>query len=219
VPEPKATSVAITRDAARAAPLATRLAAHGIDVVAVPCTRIEPEPGFAVPAGADYDGVAVASVNAADAVAGYAGPVFAVGAATARAFPGAVIAGPDALGLADAILARRLGKILWPRAADGRTDGIEKLRAAGVHVDDPIAYRTVAIPFDTAAVVNAAVICVYAPSQVAALGAALHEPVIAIGETTAAALRARGLAPTVADSPDDDAMARAVLAVLRKDPA
>lgn len=233
--------VVVTRDATRVAPLATRLAGQGGDVVAVAITRTEVAPPDAwadlvarVARIDDYDAVVVASANAADALARALGEArvriaraIAVGAATADALgrhgiAADVAARPDAIGVADEVLGRGARRVLWPRAEGGREEGIERLRAGGVSVDAPVAYRTVtADPGNArAALEGADVVCVYAPSQVAALaelglldllgGAA----VVAIGETTAAALRARGIAvAAVPASPDPDAMASAIIAV------
>ena len=68
-------------------------------------------------------------------------------------------------------------------------------------------------------------VCVYAPSQVSALAELLaarnrsldvlvSARVVAIGETTAAALRGHGVrVDAVASTPDPDAMAQAIAAV------
>jgi uroporphyrinogen-III synthase len=224
----------------------------GADVVALPLTEaVAPDPDdwaellrFVGRGG--YDVVVVASRNAADAlvraraeVGATLPPVVAVGATTAAALAGhgidaATPARGDALGVAEHLLAGtpRPRRVLWPRAEGGRDEGTARLRAAGVEVDAPVAYRTVARAVDDPEVAHgldalpgAAVVCFYAPSQVVALeralaacGASLHVlapvRVVAIGATTAEALRGRGVrVDRVADTPDPDAMARAIVAV------
>ncbi|HEY5949894.1 MAG TPA: uroporphyrinogen-III synthase [Kofleriaceae bacterium] len=124
-------------------------------------------------------------------------------------------------------------RVLVPRAEEGRSEPLEILRAAGADVVDVIAYRTVALAADDPALAagadllvrgGAAICAVFAPSQVAALAAALeardHElaavvtQFCAIGETTAAALRAAGIRDVaVAVAPTPDGMAQAVASV------
>jgi uroporphyrinogen-III synthase len=227
--------VVATREAARVEALATRVATLGGHVTALPVTRIEHEP-LHLGALDGYDAVIAASANAVPCVvkpllASSEVPVFAVGAATAEAFAAHGItaitpARADAIGLAEAVLARAPRRVLWPRAHDGRDDGIDRLRAAGVIVDAPIAYRSIpraaddpALAAGLAILPRAAIICVYAPSQAAALHALAPLPelaaaIIAIGETTAAAVRElRARVAAVAAAPDPDAMAMAIAAV------
>lgn len=226
--------IVVTRELPRVAALATRVATLGGHVTALPVTRIEQD-DLRLGALDVYDAVIAASANAVpcvvDALRARALPVFVIGAATAEAFAahGIVATTPgraDATGVAEAVLARAPRRVLWPRAQDGRDDGIELLRAAGVHVDAPIAYRSVprapddpALAAGLAILPRAAVVCVYAPSQAAALHALAPLPtltalIVAIGETTAAALRALGAnVAAVAASPDADAMAMAIAAV------
>ncbi len=124
-------------------------------------------------------------------------------------------------------------RVLVPRAEDGRTEPLEILRAAGADVVDVIAYRTVALAPDDPVlrrgadllVTGQAAICaVFAPSQVSALAAVVaareHElaglvtAFCAIGETTAAALRAKGVREVaVAATPTPEGMAAAVRSV------
>jgi uroporphyrinogen-III synthase len=238
--------VVVTRDSARAEPLATRLAARGVDVVALPITEVVPPDTSewnrlieAVRGG--HDAVAIASANAAEALVRAAreagvdvARVVAVGAVSVgvlahHGIAAIAAARADAIGLADELIARGARRVLWPRAEDGREEGIARLTAAGVAVDAPVAYRTVAARADApevaaglTALAGAAAVCVYAPSQADALAAlvpgglaALRAPLVAIGETTAAALRAHGATvAAVASAPDPDAMASAVAAVL-----
>jgi uroporphyrinogen-III synthase len=164
--------------------------------------------------------------------------IFAVGPATLHALaalgtpahhPAGVRDGAD---LARALVAFRdlRGKrVLVPRAEDGRTEAIEILRAAGAEVVDVIAYRTEPTPPGDSACApgaallargEAAVTCLFAPSQVAALAAhagplgAVATRFCAIGETTAAALRQGGVSSvSVAPTPTPEGIAQAVRAV------
>jgi uroporphyrinogen-III synthase len=162
--------------------------------------------------------------------------VWAVGPATARALADAGIAARvpagvrDAASLARAMLAERAlvgQRVLVPRAEGGRDEAIALLHDAGVEVEAVVAYRTV--PADAgdpvlaaglAALRSGAAVCaVFAPSQVAALDAVfgirrIAAPFAAIGETTAAALRAAGAgAVAVAEAPTPEGLAKAVSAV------
>ncbi len=231
------------------------LAALGLDVVALPVTRTAPatddaQARLARAAGrlGDYDAVVVASARAAAALLDAIGDprrlaapgapaVWAVGAATARALAegGVVAAVPDqadARGLAAAMLrAGRPRRVLAPRAAGGRDDGLAALIAAGVEVDAIDAYRTVAADADDPTLIagltalarpDVALVALFAPSQVAALDAllagrggiaALPWPRIAIGATTAAALTAVGaVVAAVAASPTPAGLADAIVA-------
>ena len=161
-------------------------------------------------------------------------------AATARTLDAAGIASivpphaRDGAALARALVAARPGarRVLVPRAEDGRDEAIEILRAAGIEVDPIDAYRTVAVDAEDPTVARgravlatgAAVVCVFAPSQVTALDRisplrAIAAPFVAIGETTATALRAAGVIDVaVAESPTPEGMARAVAAVYSPPP-
>lgn len=163
--------------------------------------------------------------------------VWAVGPATARALADAGIAAQlpatakDGASLAKALVAARAlagRRVLVPRAEDGRDDAIAILAAAGAEVDAVTAYRTIAAPADDPALERglavlrrgeAAVCALFAPSQVAALAGLVELRAIAtrfaaIGDTTAAALRAAGVAEVaVAGTPTPEGLAKAVLAV------
>jgi uroporphyrinogen-III synthase/uroporphyrinogen III methyltransferase/synthase len=194
-------------------------------------------------AGGGYAAIVVASARAAAALAAARagapidGEVWAVGPATARALAVAGIAARvppdarDAHGLAQAMLAARAlagRRVLVPRAEGGRDEAIAALRAAGAEVDAIVAYRTVATaagdPVLAAGLAalrdgRAGVCAVFAPSQVAALDAlvaisSVAAPFAAIGETTAAALRAAGAGVVaVSDGPTPERLAKAVSAV------
>jgi len=222
----------LTRDPADTAIYAAALAP--LEVVAMPVTRTVEVPGAL--AGATADVVVVMSPRAAHQLAKSGievREVWAVGPATRRALdiaklPAHVPAGVvDGAGLARALVKAgvRGKRVLVPRAEEGRTEPLDILRAAGAEVIDVIAYRTVeAVPDDPRGkqlleAGDAAVCCVFAPSQVTALGKVVDLPRIsaklcAIGETTAAAVRAAGVPDvTVAPSPTPEGMAQAVRSV------
>ena len=239
----------LTRDVDGARPYADALSPLGLVALATPVTRT----ADADPADRDaliaalaepWDGILVASARAvAPLLAAAAGTplpgrVVAVGPATAAALAAhgvaADIADGDGPAAARQLLAAGCRRVLMPRAAGGRDEAIDLLRAAGIDVRAICAYRTVTASADDPEVApgldaiiagNAAVIAVFAPSQVAALldllatrGAAptaLSSSVIAaIGATTAAALAGRGVrVDAVAERPEPEAMARAVSAV------
>ena len=166
--------------------------------------------------------------------------IWAVGPGTARALEAGRLRALVPDGVRDgASLARAMtdarslagARVLVPRAEDGREEAIAHLRAAGAEVDDVIAYRTIAAPADDPALAEgrallasgrAAVCVVLAPSQVAALAALVALPPLtfaAIGETTAAALRAAGAtAIAVAATPTPAGIASAVRSVLPRQP-
>lgn len=168
--------------------------------------------------------------------------VWAVGPATKRALDIAKLPSVlppnvrDSAELARFMVAKKSLKgerVLVPRAEEGRTEALEILRAAGADVVDVIAYRTVAVAPDDLSLARggdllvagqAAVCCVFAPSQVTALAAALagrgsaidaiSTRFCAIGETTGSALRVAGIREVaVASSPTPEGMARAVRSV------
>ena len=229
----------LTRDPADTVIYAAALAP--LEVVAMPVTRIV-DPVRATdwrPLLEGIDAIVVASPRAAQQLASAAlgtplPAVWAVGPATKRALDIAKIPAQvphdvrDGAGLARALIASgdvRGKKILVPRAEEGRTEPIELLRAAGAEVIEVIAYRTVPAPADDPLLARgrqlleageAAVCCVFAPSQVAALAqlvplATLRTRFCAIGETTAAAARAAGIADdAIAPAPPPEGIAHAV---------
>ena len=190
-----------------------------------------------------FTAIVVASPRAAHELARAAatatqlGEIWAVGPATRRALELANLTAHhpadvrDGAELARALVASREldGKrVLVPRAEEGRVEALEILRAAGAEVVDVIAYRTVAVAADDPAVARgaellrggeAAVCVVFAPSQVVALAgivpiATIATRFCAIGETTAAALRAAGVSEVaVAPSPTPEGIAHAVRSV------
>ena len=226
----------LTRDGA--APYATALEALGLDVVMVPVTQTAPppDPGALVRAleRGGFAAIVCASRNAAGALVrskGHAAipEVWVVGPATARVLEEAGITPilpddvKDGAALARALVAQRelAGKqVLVPRAEDGRDEGIQILREAGAIVVDICAYRTVPLEVaDPTVFATAEVVVVFAPSQVAGVDRAVGVSKLscvwaAIGETTAAALRAAGAAVVgVAETPTPEGIANAVAAV------
>jgi len=244
----------LTRDDASAQAYAEALAPLGLDSVALPVTRtVDADAGdlaaLAAAARQPWDGLLVASARAVGPLvqALDRGPpplhVVAVGPATAAALAAhglaATSADRDGVAAADRLIAAGCRRVLIPRAAGGRDDAIERLRAAGVEVAALTAYRTaaaspedpdVAGPLELVATGRAAVVGLFAPSQVDALEALLAARgasldvlavavVAAIGATTAAALAGRGVrVDAVADRPEPAAMARAVAAVYPRGP-
>ena len=132
--------------------------------------------------------------------------------------------------------------MLVPRAEEGRPEPVAILRAAGAIVDDVVAYRTLPVAADDPLIqpglallaggAAAAVCALFAPSQVTALAAMLAGArrraaravaattrLAAIGETTAAALRAAGVRDVaVASAPTPEGIANAVAAVYPSKP-
>jgi uroporphyrinogen-III synthase len=245
----------LTRDAAGAKRYATALSPLGLECIAMPVTHTAPAPDpdalKRALLGPAFDAILIASpraaaelVRARDESRIDLPPVWAVGEATQRALVAAQIAAIHPTGVRDgAELASRLAetrprRVLAPRAEEGRDEPIALLRAAGTHVEEVIAYRTLPLPPSdprtsrglallTAA--KAPVCVAFAPSQVTALGALLaargvtvaatRATFVAIGETTAGALRQLGAYPiAVADEPTPEGIAKAVSSVYRSPP-
>jgi uroporphyrinogen-III synthase len=199
-----------------------------------------------------YDALLVASPRAAESVVAATGgdltllwkantKVWAIGQATQAALgragiTAAVPAKADAAGLAEAVIAAGGAKsILLPRAEGGRDEGVAALEAAGATVESITAYRTVAVDAADKAIADglvalskdkAALLALFAPSQVTALDAILVErklqlaalkcPIVAIGATTAAAIEAAGATVgATAAAPTPEGMAKAASAVYR----
>ncbi len=223
----------------------------GLDVVSMPVTHtVPPRDPSALERALEHGGhaaVVVTSPRAAVAIAKARSPqhplpeVWAVGPATKRALVAAGIAAHhpatahDGTTLAQAMIAEpRLSgrRVLVPRAEDGREELMSLLRTAGMEVVDVIAYRTVPTPPDDISIAvgkelvttaQAAVICVFAPSQVTALVAlvgplaTIQAPFVSIGDTTGAVLREAGAqAVSVATSPTPEGLAKAVSAVYQR---
>ena len=236
----------ITRDVDGGSPYAAALEELGLEAVMMPVTQTAPpdDPGELVRAmeRGGYQAIVCASVRAAGAIIRAKGhtpvpEIWVVGPATARVLTEAHLspifpeAARDSASLARALVTQRdlAGKrVLVPRAEDGREEGIAILREAGVIVDDIVAYRTVPVPADDPAIARgrevlvrgeAAVCCVFAPSQVAALATLvgirkLTTRFAAIGETTAEALRDAGAEViAIAATPTPEGIAKAVASV------
>jgi len=169
-------------------------------------------------------------------------PIWVVGPATARVLEDAGLrclapkdvddgktlaaAVIDGLG-GDAEPPLRGRRVLVPRAADGRRELLEAMVDAGAVVDAISVYKTFhAEPADATIADgkreleggDVACCCVFAPSQAQALAELVPLGAIAlfiaIGDTTAAALRAAGAKRVViADEPTPEGLARAVSAV------
>jgi uroporphyrinogen-III synthase/uroporphyrinogen III methyltransferase/synthase len=226
---------------------AAALAALGLETVLMPVTMTAPpkDPDALVRAleRGGYQAILCASARAARAViraAEHALPeIWVVGPATARVFEEAQRSPilrdgvKDGASLAHTIIRERdFKRVLVPRAEEGRDELVEILRGAGVIVDDIIAYRTIATPADDPALARgkqlleagaAAVCCVFAPSQAAALAALVgirkSQTYVAIGDTTAAALFDAGAAQvSVAPTPTPEGIAKAVTAVYPREP-
>ncbi len=122
-------------------------------------------------------------------------------------------------------------RVLIPRAAGGRDEAVERLRAAGAEVDAVTVYRSDALGVEEAALApglaalragSVHVIALFAPSQVEALlalaAAAGCEPAVracpviaAIGATTRTALERRGIdVQVLPDEPDATRLAEAI---------
>jgi uroporphyrinogen-III synthase len=234
------------------APYAEALAALGLTAVAMPVTRVAPASdvdrarlAHAAAAIERYDAIVVASAHAVAALLAALGSrrdipaVWAVGPATAAALlDGGIVARTaparyDAGGLGAAVSATGARRVLLPRADGGRDEAIVALEASGATVDAITAYQTVArAPNDPDLIEGLTildrgtpeVVCVFAPSQVAALDAVLASrgmklatlgcPIVAIGATTGAALDAAGVPPAaIAATPTPEGMAAAVATV------
>jgi len=238
--------VVITRDVDGGSPYAGALEALGLEAVMMPVTQTAPpaDPDALVRAmeRGGYQAILCASAKAAGAIIRAKGhtpipEVWAVGPATARVLAEAHLSpilpdtARDGASLARALVSQRdlAGKrVLVPRAEEGREDGIAILRAAEIIVDDIVAYRTIPVAADDPAIARgrallasgqAAVCCVFAPSQVAALDALIGVRSIdtrfaAIGETTAEALRDAGAEViAIAATPTPEGIAKAVASV------
>lgn len=241
----------ITRDVEGGSAYAGALEGLGLEAVLMPVTQTAPpsDPGELVRRmeRGGYQAIVVASRHAAGAIIRAKGhtpvpEVWCVGPATARVLDEAHLspilpeAARDSASLARALVTQRelAGKrVLVPRAEDGREEGIAILREAGVIVDDVVAYRTVPVPADDPALARgrellasgeAAMCCVFAPSQARALDALVGVRKVttrwvAIGETTAEALRDAGAEViAVAATPTPEGIANAARAVYPREP-
>ncbi len=112
-------------------------------------------------------------------------------------------------------------RVLVPRAAEGRVELIEGLRALGGEVSAPVAYGTIAVP-EAAACLRAGgidVLTLCSPSAARSVAAAIPADtlVVCLGETTAAAAREMGLRlDAIAASTSMAALVDCVRTVLRQ---
>lgn len=132
-----------------------------------------------------------------------------------------------AAGLARILRVPRGARVLIPRAERGLDHLPKALRAAGARVTVVPAYRTVADASGRSALRRALALgadaVTFASGSAAVLGARdlkiSGAAAVAIGPTTAAALRAKGIVPAaVAKRPDPESFARAVVLALRGRP-
>lgn len=251
MPEPRmgAPVVVLTRPEDRSGPLRHALEAQGLAVLDLPCSRIEPvaDPSVLARALADLDqrdllvltsAAASAAIRAATEPARVRAPVAAVGAVTAQAARTVglhvtfVATRPDG-----ATLARELplpaGDVVLARSDRAARDLPEILRQRGARVRELEAYRTVpGVSGDVAAVRLAlergrAVVVFASPTAVVGmLGAVAPDrlgraALVAIGPTTAAAIRERiGSEPIVSAAPDTRSFVAAIVdAALSEVPA
>lgn len=227
----------VTRDEPDDGPLALALERRGARVRTIPLVRAVTVPaaesGLPIALGElrTDDWLFLTSGRGVDAVraAGVAAlppgvRVAAVGERTATAFTQGDDGGEvDVIGAKGAVdLARLLApaiagrRVLWPASSRAPEEAAEVLRAAGAAVRRLEAYRVESRPEGVerlaaelkAAVVDA--ICLSSPSAVDALPPLPENPPVlaAIGETTAAAIRAAGLPePLIAPRPSFEALA------------
>jgi uroporphyrinogen III methyltransferase/synthase len=247
--------VLVTRPREQTAELAAALRERGADPLLIPLLELAAPEDWApvdaaLAAREDYAGLVLASSNAVRAFAARANErgvalddaawrVCCVGprtAAAARAAGLPVHLVPErhaGVSLAAAIAERcdlTRGRWLLPRAAEGRDELPDALRAAGAEVDVVSVYRTLPAPVD-AAVLRARLISgeidgltFASPSAVKAFAALLDSAardasrlcaVAAIGRTTAEALRVAGLrVDAVAENAGVEPLVEALIAAL-----
>lgn len=220
--------IALTGSAGAAAELGARLTTLGGCVLWEEVLAIEPlEAPLLAPRLADLgpgDALVLTSAHAARRLRGCAVPagvrVAAVGQATARALAEAGL-GVDLVGtggareLARALAPERGTRVLFPCAESPRPELEQELQARGVRVERLALYRTRARA-DVRLDLQAAVRLYLSPSAVAAALAfeREHGPRarrVAVGPTTAEALRAAGLPHAVAAGPDPEDLLAAVV--------
>jgi uroporphyrinogen-III synthase len=238
--------VALTRPLDRNEELVALLSSLGAHVVEVPLIEIGPpaDRGEGLRNALDhveeFDWIAVLSTNGAHALLralngmelSRSCKVAAVGRATAEALrEGGLEVALVGDGRGGASLARQMSdafdpaQLLVVAAQEGRREFAEELGAAGWRVTSVAGYATVATAVteqDRASLIAADIVIVASPSAVGnymALGPSGDErqSFVAIGETTAAALRAAGLAEVVvAEAPTDVALAEAVVRAVQQ---
>jgi uroporphyrinogen-III synthase len=195
------TLVLNTRPAEQAAELSALLRQAGFEVLEVPAIGVEPVPY--VLAEGSYAWLVLQSQNAARFFLARPAARILCGAATARALNITADLTLDRFSAAAALDALRSQiqpgqRVLVPRAAEGRDELVDGLRALGVVVDAPRCYRTVeqADAFTDLPAVDVVTLC--SPSAVRAVveGFGLQRladsRVVCLGETTARAARSAG---------------------------
>ncbi len=242
-------SVIVTRPRAKSGGVAAALADLGARVIYAPLIRVVPPRSWrplnaALKKLHRYDAVAFTSSNSVDFFFSRMKKVLgrtpvsprtlaAVGRATAHAVAvhgwrcSVIAEDARAAGLARALRVPRGSRVLIPRAERGLKTLPKSLRAAGARVTVVAAYRTVADPdglrrLRRALALGADAVC-FASGSAAILGAPdlklSGAAAVAIGPTTADALRARGVVPAaVAERPDPKSFAHAVVRALRGRP-
>lgn len=240
-------TVVVTRPRAKSGEVAAALVNLGARVIYAPLIRTAAPRSWKSLDGAlhhlcRYDAVAFTSANSVDFFFSRMKKVLsrkpvsprilaAVGRATANAVAvhgwrcSVISEDARAAGLARALRVPRGSRVLIPRAERGLDTLGDSLRAAGARVTVVSAYRTVAdvggLRCLRRALALGADAVTFASGSAAVLGArhlALSAAAaIAIGPTTAAVLRARGvIAAAIAKRPDPESFARAVVSALRK---
>jgi uroporphyrinogen-III synthase len=196
-----------TRPAEQSAELSRLLEREGFEAVAAPAVGIIPAWNDAELASVhqrfeSFDWVVLASQNATHGLEReFLGRRIVCGAATAAALgiiPEVTLTRFSAAAALEALRPYliRGQRVLVPRAAEGRDELIDGLRALGAIVEAPVAYRTVAVA-DAARRLRSGgidVVTLCSPSAVASVAPAVSlELVVCLGETTAAAARDAGL--------------------------
>ncbi len=245
----KGRSIILTRPLPQSGGAAAALAKLGAHVIVAPLIRVVPPKSWkpldaSIRLLSSYDAVAFTSVNAVDffflrcrktlgRIPAAPSVVAAVGPATAKAVAvhgwrcSVIPEDARAAGLAKVLRVPRGSRVLIPRAERGLHTLAKSLRKNGAKVTSVPAYRTV--PDEAGlralrlALINGADAVLFASGSAAALGARdvalAGAAAIAIGPTTAAALRSHGVTPAaVAKRPDAESFARAAAAGLKGRP-
>lgn len=229
-------TIVVTRAVDRAGGLVERLGRLGATTIEVPVIEtVEPADGgaalrAAAARAADYDWIVLASTVAAarflacqPLLTGVR--IATVGPATADVLPRVDLI-PDRTD-ADGLVAafpRGAGRVLLPRAAEGREGLVVGLAAKGWTVEVVEAYRTVPVddplgrlaPSVRAAVATADAITFLSPSAVRAWRGPVPPIVVCMGPATSAAASARGMrVAAVADPSTLEGLSAALVEALR----
>jgi uroporphyrinogen III methyltransferase/synthase len=196
-----------TRSREQSAELSRLLRAAGFEVVEAPAIAIEPADMSLTREsirGGSIDWVVLPSPNAGRGLVEdlRASPVRVVcGTSTAAALGlervALSLARFSAMAALEALRPRaaRGERVLIPRAEEGRDELVDGLRALGLIVEAPVAYRTVAVQ-DAAARLRQGgvdVVTLCSPSAAQSVATALTgQVVVCLGETTAATVRGLG---------------------------